>query len=259
MRLVKPSAEDRETPRGVVGGSEISQATTGATNIFMGRFRVPPGAQSRPHYHEDCESALYMLSRQHRDPVGRPPGGSPDGRAGRHALRAAAPDAHRRATGRETSRRSTWSRATRPRRTPSRSGRGLAKGERAAGVVGAGARGEERGSSASLVERGPRAGRIATGRIRCGAHSIDSVRARFSRPARAAARCGSPGGGASRTIRPARGRERVGADRVPGAVEGGADAVGVRGWRAPGGRGRRRRRGLRALEASRGAAAARRR
>jgi uncharacterized RmlC-like cupin family protein len=62
MRLVKPSAEERATPRGVVGGSEISNATTGATNIFMGRFRVPPGAQSRPHYHADCESALYMLS-----------------------------------------------------------------------------------------------------------------------------------------------------------------------------------------------------
>ena len=62
MKLVKPAHEERETPRGVVGGSEISQATTGATNIFMGRFRVPPGAQSRPHYHENCESALYMLS-----------------------------------------------------------------------------------------------------------------------------------------------------------------------------------------------------
>ena len=28
----------------------------------MGRFRVPAGAQSRPHYHANCESALYMLS-----------------------------------------------------------------------------------------------------------------------------------------------------------------------------------------------------
>jgi uncharacterized RmlC-like cupin family protein len=28
----------------------------------MGRFRVPPGARSRPHYHAGCESALYMLS-----------------------------------------------------------------------------------------------------------------------------------------------------------------------------------------------------
>src|SRR3954447_24373750 len=62
MKLVKPTHEERATPRGAVGGSEISQATTGATNIFMGRFRVPPGAQSRPHYHENCESAVYMLS-----------------------------------------------------------------------------------------------------------------------------------------------------------------------------------------------------
>ena len=62
MRLVKATAEERVTPRGVVGGSEISQSTTGATNIFMGRFRVPPATQSRPHYHENCESALYMLS-----------------------------------------------------------------------------------------------------------------------------------------------------------------------------------------------------
>lgn len=62
MRLVKSSDQERPTPRGVVGGSEISQATTGATNLFMARFRVPPGAQSRPHYHENCESALYMLA-----------------------------------------------------------------------------------------------------------------------------------------------------------------------------------------------------
>jgi uncharacterized RmlC-like cupin family protein len=46
----------------VVAGAEISQTTAGAHNIYMGRFRVPPGAQSRPHYHEDCESAVYMLS-----------------------------------------------------------------------------------------------------------------------------------------------------------------------------------------------------
>jgi uncharacterized RmlC-like cupin family protein len=61
MQVVKPGA-DRETARGVVGGSEISQATTGARDIYMGRFRVPPGARSRPHYHQGCESALYMLS-----------------------------------------------------------------------------------------------------------------------------------------------------------------------------------------------------
>ena len=62
MRVVKPSQVDRDVPRGVVGGAEISQATTGAVNIYMGVFRVPPGARSRPHYHENCESAVYMLS-----------------------------------------------------------------------------------------------------------------------------------------------------------------------------------------------------
>ena len=61
MRVVKPGAE-RELPRGVVGGAEISQATTGAHNLYMGLIRVPAGARSRPHFHENCESALYMLS-----------------------------------------------------------------------------------------------------------------------------------------------------------------------------------------------------
>jgi uncharacterized RmlC-like cupin family protein len=61
MRVVKPTDPDRDLPRGVVGGAEISQATTGAHNIYMGLFRVPAGARGRPHYHADCESALYML------------------------------------------------------------------------------------------------------------------------------------------------------------------------------------------------------
>jgi uncharacterized RmlC-like cupin family protein len=62
MKVVKPSQQDRDVPRGVVGGAEISQATTGAVNIYMGVFRVPAGARSRPHYHANCESAVYMLS-----------------------------------------------------------------------------------------------------------------------------------------------------------------------------------------------------
>jgi uncharacterized RmlC-like cupin family protein len=61
MRVVKPGP-DRETPRGIVGGAEISQVTVGASGIYMGRYRVPPDSRSRPHYHDACESALYMLS-----------------------------------------------------------------------------------------------------------------------------------------------------------------------------------------------------
>jgi uncharacterized RmlC-like cupin family protein len=62
MKVVQATGEDRDTPRGVIGGHEISQATAGATNIYMGVFRVPAGARSRPHYHANCESAVYMLS-----------------------------------------------------------------------------------------------------------------------------------------------------------------------------------------------------
>ena len=65
MKLVKPGPE-HEVPRGILGGSEISQATAGATNIYMARFRVPAGARSRPHYHANCESALYMLAGRSR-------------------------------------------------------------------------------------------------------------------------------------------------------------------------------------------------
>jgi uncharacterized RmlC-like cupin family protein len=61
VKVVKPGP-DRVVPRGVVGGAEISQATAGASNIYMGVFRVPPGARSRPHFHAACESAVYMLS-----------------------------------------------------------------------------------------------------------------------------------------------------------------------------------------------------
>jgi len=65
VRVVKPGP-DHGTARGVVGGSEVSAETVGASGIFMGVFRVPPGSRSRPHYHDRCESACYMLSGQMR-------------------------------------------------------------------------------------------------------------------------------------------------------------------------------------------------
>jgi uncharacterized RmlC-like cupin family protein len=63
VKVVKPGPE-HGTARGVVGGSEVSAETVGAQGIFMGVFRVPPGGRSRPHFHEGCESACYMLSGQ---------------------------------------------------------------------------------------------------------------------------------------------------------------------------------------------------
>jgi uncharacterized RmlC-like cupin family protein len=61
VKVVKPGP-DHGTARGVVGGSEVSAATVDAQGIFMGVFRVPPGGRSRPHFHDACESACYMLS-----------------------------------------------------------------------------------------------------------------------------------------------------------------------------------------------------
>lgn len=60
MQVVKP-APDHPMPRGVVGGAEVSEATTAAKSIYLGIFRVEPSARSRPHYHASCESAVYML------------------------------------------------------------------------------------------------------------------------------------------------------------------------------------------------------
>ncbi len=61
MKVIRPGAVHEE-PRGVVGGHEVSRATTGTdSNIFMGVFRLPAGARSRPHFHAHCESACFML------------------------------------------------------------------------------------------------------------------------------------------------------------------------------------------------------
>jgi uncharacterized RmlC-like cupin family protein len=65
VKVVKPGPE-HGTARGVVGGSEVSAATVDAKGLFMGVFRVPPGGRSRPHFHDACESACYMLSGQMR-------------------------------------------------------------------------------------------------------------------------------------------------------------------------------------------------
>jgi uncharacterized RmlC-like cupin family protein len=65
MRVVR-STPDHEVPRGVIAGAEVSHETAGADNLFMGIFRVPPGAQSRPHYHANCESAVYVLGGRMR-------------------------------------------------------------------------------------------------------------------------------------------------------------------------------------------------
>ena len=67
MKLVKPSGEERDVPRGVVGGAEISQATTGAHNLYMGIFRVPAGRARPPALPRQLrERALHALAARSR-------------------------------------------------------------------------------------------------------------------------------------------------------------------------------------------------
>jgi uncharacterized RmlC-like cupin family protein len=61
MKVVRPGVAPHEEPRGVVGGHEVSRETAGTESLFMGIFRLPAGARSRPHFHAGCESACYML------------------------------------------------------------------------------------------------------------------------------------------------------------------------------------------------------
>jgi uncharacterized RmlC-like cupin family protein len=66
MKVIRPNVAPHQEPRGVVGGHEVSRATTGSEHLFMGIFRLPAGARSRPHFHANCESACYMLAGQMR-------------------------------------------------------------------------------------------------------------------------------------------------------------------------------------------------
>ena len=47
MKLVRPSGQERDVPRGVRGGAEISEATAGSHGIYLGRYTVPAGTRSR--------------------------------------------------------------------------------------------------------------------------------------------------------------------------------------------------------------------
>jgi len=40
----------------------ISAESTGATGLCMHLVTIPPGTRARPHYHEDHETAIYVLS-----------------------------------------------------------------------------------------------------------------------------------------------------------------------------------------------------
>jgi uncharacterized RmlC-like cupin family protein len=61
IKRVRLGSEGREAPQGVFGLDAISQQTVGSQDIFMAKYRVPPGAHSSLHSHINCETAVYIL------------------------------------------------------------------------------------------------------------------------------------------------------------------------------------------------------
>ena len=61
IKRVWPGSEDGEMPQGVFGLDAISRQMVGSENIFMAKYRVPPGVHSSLHAHTNCETAVYIL------------------------------------------------------------------------------------------------------------------------------------------------------------------------------------------------------
>ena len=61
LKRVRLGFGDHEVPQGVFGLDAVSHGTVGSEGIFMGRYRVPPGAHSSLHLHTNCETAVYVL------------------------------------------------------------------------------------------------------------------------------------------------------------------------------------------------------
>jgi uncharacterized RmlC-like cupin family protein len=61
IKRVRLGSEAWEVPQGVFGLDAISQHSVGSEDIFMARYRVPPGTHSSVHAHTNCETAVYVL------------------------------------------------------------------------------------------------------------------------------------------------------------------------------------------------------
>ena len=48
----------------------VSEGTAGATGIHLAIATRPPGCASSPHYHVNCESAIYVIKGHGRSIIG---------------------------------------------------------------------------------------------------------------------------------------------------------------------------------------------
>lgn len=68
IKVIRPSERDVSTAQtpGMVRAAGVCETTAGATTIWSGYVKTPPGLASGVHHHGDCETAIYVLSGQVR-------------------------------------------------------------------------------------------------------------------------------------------------------------------------------------------------
>ncbi|MCX6024452.1 MAG: cupin domain-containing protein [Chloroflexi bacterium] len=68
IQVIRPGDRDANTVQttGMVREAGVCETTTGATTIWSGYVKTPPGTVSGAHHHGDCETAIYVLSGRAR-------------------------------------------------------------------------------------------------------------------------------------------------------------------------------------------------
>ncbi len=70
--VVRPGELEMEVASGAMTRlAGVSQALVGADGIHLAIATIPPGCASSPHYHVNCESAIYVLKGKGRFLTGK--------------------------------------------------------------------------------------------------------------------------------------------------------------------------------------------
>lgn len=71
-KVVRPGELEVEVASGAMTRlAGVSQALVGAEGIHLAVATIPPGCASTPHYHVNCESAIYVLKGKGRFLTGK--------------------------------------------------------------------------------------------------------------------------------------------------------------------------------------------
>ena len=71
IKVVHPGGLEIEIQSGAMTRlAGVSEALTGSTGIHLAVATIPPHCASSPHYHVNCESAIYVIKGQGRFVIG---------------------------------------------------------------------------------------------------------------------------------------------------------------------------------------------